>query len=331
MDTAYPYLHGLNLPIFSPSNYCKLSSTRHNKIVVIDNLFGFDDNYRNQWLDQINNTIEIVHEQFLLDKVKQQYSHITFHYDPFLHDDFYLQDKINIRKSDAYQKTTVDIQNLISCFNASGHVGRQILVSALFKMGLWNNGTCTKYFECWRDRIDGNISTLNSTEARFFRKFIIDDTGNSDLFYANCIGPPELTPTHNRIGNLVKLLPIMRSSFINLVSETVSTSSQPYFTEKFLFPIISGNLWVAYGQPMYHHYIHEAFGFKNYQLFDYTFDTITDPLKRLITLLSMIKKFQSLTKDDLMDLYLMEKNNIAFNQDHYFSGDYLHCLQKMSQ
>lgn len=323
------YLTKLNLPTVGPGQYHQLPTLRYKKFVLVDNLYGFDNNFRNQWLDQIDYDAEIFHEQFLLNEVKQQYPHITFRYDPLLHNDFYLKDRVNIRATDVYRIANLDIQHLISCFNATGHVGRQILVASLFKMGLWNNNTCTKYFNCWRDRIDGNIESLNSGEERFLRKFIIDDSGKSDQFYNDLIGTDKLMPTHNRFKNLPKLLPIIRSSFINLVSETVATSSQPYFTEKFLFPIVSGTLWLAYGQPMYHYYVEHAFGFKKYQIFDYAFDTIVDPLNRLITLLTMIKKFQVLTKDELMDLYLMEKDTIEFNRDHYFSDDYLKYLEKM--
>jgi hypothetical protein len=45
----------------------------------------------------------------------------------------------------------------------------------------------------------------------------------------------------------------------------------------------------------------------------------------------MISKFGTLSVDDWSDLYLIEQDNIEFNYDHYFSGDYLTCLTAYNQ
>jgi hypothetical protein len=35
-----------------------------------------------------------------------------------------------------------------------------------------------------------------------------------------------------------------------------------------------------------------------------------------------------MSKSDWADLYQIEKENIDFNHNHYFSGDYLKCLER---
>jgi len=70
--------------------------------------------------------------------------------------------------------------------------------------------------------------------------------------------------------------------------------------------------------------VEKFYGFKKYtKLFDYTFDTIENPIKRLLELMTMISKFQKLSYDDLYDLYLLELDTINYNYDHYFSRDYI--------
>jgi len=63
-------------------------------------------------------------------------------------------------------------------------------------------------------------------------------------------------------------------------------------------------------------------------LFDYQFDTIQNPVERLIELMCMISKFSTLSTHDWHDLYLIEQDTVEYNYDHYFSGDYLKWLNR---
>lgn len=44
--------------------------------------------------------------------------------------------------------------------------------------------------------------------------------------------------------------------------------------------------------------------------------------------MTMILKFSVLLVDDWHDLYLLQQNEIEYNYDHYFGGDYLKCLKQ---
>ena len=93
--------------------------------------------------------------------------------------------------------------------------------------------------------------------------------------------------------------------------------------------MISRGLFVAYAQPGYHAHLDDLYGFKPYtKLFDYSFDSIPNPVDRLINLLSMLSKFQNLKTYDWHDLHQLEIDTINYNYDHYFSGDYLQHIEK---
>jgi hypothetical protein len=109
----------------------------------------------------------------------------------------------------------------------------------------------------------------------------------------------------------------------------MATSYYPFVTEKFLYSIVTRGLFLSYAQPGWHDHIEKYYGFKKYtKLFDYRFDTIQNPVERLVELMTMISKFSVLSTDDWYDLYLLQLEEIEYNYDHYFSGDYLKCLKQ---
>jgi hypothetical protein len=130
-------------------------------------------------------------------------------------------------------------------------------------------------------------------------------------------------------ANIYNLENKLTNSFVHLVSETMSTSYYPFITEKFLYSIVTRGLFVTYGHPNWHGHVAEYYGFKKYnKIFDYSFDTVENPVERLVRLMEMVGKFSKLSTDDLNDLYLMEKDTIEYNYDHYFSEKYIDCLMK---
>ena len=108
----------------------------------------------------------------------------------------------------------------------------------------------------------------------------------------------------------------------------MATSYYPFVTEKFLYSVATRGLFLSYAQPGWHEHLEKYYGFKRYtKLFDYRFDTIENPIERLVELMSMISKFSVLSLDDWRDLYLLEQDTIEYNYDHYFSRRYLDTLK----
>jgi len=132
---------------------------------------------------------------------------------------------------------------------------------------------------------------------------------------------------YDHASNIYNLEDKLTQSFIHIVSETMATSYYPYVTEKSLYSIVTRGLFLAYAQPQWHAHLSTYYGFKQYnKIFDYSFDEIKNPVKRLIRLMEMISKFAHLSVDDWVDLYQMEMDAIEYNYDHYFSKRYIECL-----
>ena len=130
----------------------------------------------------------------------------------------------------------------------------------------------------------------------------------------------------NNIHNLQNKL---TQSFLHIVSETMATSYYPFVTEKFLYSIVTRGLFLTYAQPGWHAHIEKYHGFRLYtNLFDYRFDSIINPVERLIEIMTMIGKFSKLTINEWHDLYLLESESLEYNYDHYFSKNYLKSLKQ---
>ena len=56
-------------------------------------------------------------------------------------------------------------------------------------------------------------------------------------------------------------------------------------------------------------------------------DQIKNPVIRLVDLLSMLTKFEKLSKLDWHDLYLLEQDTLEYNYDWYRSRKYLEQLK----
>jgi hypothetical protein len=160
-------------------------------------------------------------------------------------------------------------------------------------------------------------------QHRLYRKFFITD---SEEFFQKIY-----SFGHERFDHATNIYTLenkITQSFIHLVSETIATSYQPFVTEKFLYSVVTRGLFLSYAQPGWHAHVEKYYGFKKYtKLFDYRFDTIQNPVERLVELISMISKFNTLSCHDWHDLYLLEQDTIEHNYNHYFSGDYLKFLK----
>jgi len=216
-----------------------------------------------------------------------------------------------------------EFKNFLCSFNGSDHVGRQLLSSIMDNFGLFDSRYSSKNFSYPESHIDGHFSNMDLTddEIRLYRKFFINSSEFLDTVFT--FGHVQ----YNHAQNIYNLEHKLTKSFIHIVSETLSTSYYPFITEKFVYSIVTRGLFVANGQPLWHEYLEDAYGFKLYdKIFDYSFDKIKNPIKRIIKMMEMLSKFSHLSIDDWNDLYLMEKDNIEYNYDHYFSKQYLKYL-----
>jgi len=297
-------------------------------IEIADHLGGFDSELRNPVLESLDsvakkrNTQGQVHLHMpLLPAVRKKYRNLVFtNSSPD-----YIWNTIN---QDVHQ-VSHNFSNFLCSFNGSSHVSRKMLTAILHRFGWFNDTTCSKNFSFTVDELDGHLQDYVGENTRFYRKFFFTDQDSEFFSKINSFG---YHIGHTRAlhrTNIATLKSRLSTSFLHIVSETMATSYHPFVTEKFLYSVATRGLFLAYAQPGWHEYLETCYGFKKYnQLFDYKFDSIQNPVHRLVELMSMISKFSMLSTADWHDLYLIERDTIEHNYHHYVSKEYLKCVEK---
>ena len=310
-----------------PYNEFNDLSTLPGEFVLGDHHGGFDpdlDNHLLRSLDQYAKSVgrryKIHIEQIYDKKITSQYKHlkIIFNFDSFAR----YCGWSSFQGYTEHPERTWD--GFICCFNGGPHVSRKLLAAVLQRFGWFNPATCSKNFTHDIDTLDGHITDLVGQDSRFYRKFFIAD--DSQGFFQTNYSFGHVKYHHDL--NIHRLEKPLASSFLHVVSESLSTSYYPFVTEKFLYSIVTRGLFLAYAQPGWHDHLDRYYKFKKYdKIFDYRFDSVVNPVERLVELMSMISKFSVLSPLDWHDLYLSEQDTVEYNYDHYFSGDYLKTLR----
>ena len=293
-------------------------------VTLFDHIGGFDINYYNELLYHLNNRSEkvIARSEYIFNNIiKKNYSNIEFIFDIKLHDEL-LGSLLNYNIH-----PEINFKNFVCSFNGTAHVSRQLLTAILNNQQLFDPAYSSKNFLYDDDWITGHLNylDLNKSEIESYNLFFKNGTEFNNKTYS--FG--HIRFDHGK--NIYNLENKLTQSFLHLVSETMATSYYPFFGEKFLYSVVTRGLFVSYANPYWHQHLERYYGFKKYdKIFNYDFDLIRNPVKRLVRLVEMISKFKALSVDDWRDLYLMEEETIEYNYDHYFSGNYLKSLGKYS-
>lgn len=284
-----------------------------------DHLGGFSNELDNLILSSLpNRQIRVTTEYVISKEIKQKYPHINFSFD------------LNTKKHILGGLTNYNIhpklnyKNFVCSFNGSPHVGRKLLVSILNRFGYFNPKFCSKNFSYSADTLDGHLTDYVNNNS-FYRTFFISPHSEEFFQTVNSFGHIR----YDHANNIYNLEHKLTESFLHIVSETMATSYYPFVTEKFLYSVVTRGLFLTYAQPGWHAHLEKYYGFKLYtKLFDYRFDNIQNPVERVVELITMLSKFSILSTDDWRDLYMLQQDEIEFNYDHYFSGNYLKTLQQ---
>lgn len=298
-----------------------------NKVMLEDHLMGFNQQFYNPVLGHLNdycaiNNIKITanYHQILDSKIQNLYSNLDFEFDLL---------PVRSRLWDPPLKYTrhpeLQYKNFVCSFNGSDHVSRKLLVAIMQRFGYFNSEYCSKNFVFTTDTLDGHVTDYMQDQDVLYRKFFISDSSSD--FFSTVISFKYTR--FNHLNNLYNLESKLTQSFLHIVSETMATSYVPFVTEKFLYSVVTRGLFLAYAQPGWHDHIEKYYGFKPYtKLFNYKFDSIQNPVERLVELMTMISKFSKLSAYDWHDLYLLESDTVEYNYNHYFSGGYATMLQQ---
>jgi hypothetical protein len=294
-------------------------------VCLVDHIGGFDAKKTNHILHILNQSPRcnrVIWHQLLDSSMTAMYPNLSIEFDADL------QNSLNLDFLHNYQvHPTQKFQNFLCSFNGSPHLSRKLLVAILHRMGWFDPITCSKNFQFSKDILDGHLEDfLDQQSHRFYRHFFLAKDSENFFQTVNSFGHVRFD--HN--SNIHNLEQKLTESFLHIVSETMATSYYPFVTEKFLYSIVTRGLFLAYAQPGWHDHLERYYGFQKYnKIFDYRFDEIQNPVKRLVEMMSMIAKFSMLSSDDWRDLYEMEINTIEHNYNHYFSGDYLKKLKNL--
>lgn len=313
MKIKYPYSE-----ILSNNSHC-LSR----QITLFDHLGGFRQDNTNQLFDilqQHGGTYDITWHQILDNTVAAKYPSLRLRFCSKLQENLNFKHFYNYR-----EQPEISYKHLVCSFNGTAHVSRKMLTAILARFGLYHSIYISKNFQYNQDEIDGHLlDYLDVEQHRLYRKFFLDDNMQNYFNSMNSFGHTQF----NHANNIYKLEHKLTATFVHVVSETLATSYCPFVTEKFLYSVITRGLFLAYAQPQWHDHVERYYGFRKYnKIFDYQFDTIQNPVERLIALMSMIAKFGLLSSDDWRDLYEMEVDTVEYNYDHYFSRGYLKTLE----
>jgi len=293
-----------------------------NSFVLVDHHYGYDKDLRNELFEKLDKRKHTIITHNITDeKVKKNYPHLHFKFSADM------QDKLNLCHFKNYKKHPgINYNNFVCSFNGTNHVSRHLLSSILENQGYFNPHYSSKNFAINEDKILGHLNNLDLTEneIELYDKFFksTDEFNNTIYSFGHV--------RFEHADNIYNLESKLTQSFVHIVSETMATSYHPFVTEKFLYSIVTRGLFVTYAQPGWHAHLEKYYGFKLYdKIFDYSFDSIQNPVKRLIKLIEMISKFSKLSVDDWRDLYfVLEKDTIEYNYNHYFSGDYIKWLKE---
>ena len=322
-DYQFPGLDIVNIQdpyteVFDSDQLKKLPSI----VGLGDHLGGIDEHYRNPVLDKLkkSNTVKTVLLCCYPDhQLQKSYASLDLRY---ARDE---QDRLLFSKFLQYQiHPELKYKTFLCSFNGSPHVSRKLLTAILHKFGWYNDQTVSKNFKFTVDVLDGHIAEYVPDETALYRKFFIGPNSEEFFNIQNSFGHDK----YRHEANIYNVDSAIASSFVHVISETMATSYHPFITEKFLYSVVTRGLFVAWAQPGWHKHLEKHYGFKLYKnLFDYEFDTIKNPIKRLVALMSMLAKFSKLTPAEWHDLYLLELDAIEYNYQHYFSQQYLDCLK----
>jgi hypothetical protein len=293
---------------------------------IIDHALGFDKNLQCEVLDQLHAQTDhrrTVATEYIVNKqIRDNYSKFDFVFDV---NAWYEENGIgNLQTFENSSKTNL---TAFACsFNHNPHVSRKLLTCAMHHYDFFDPETCSKSFTLQPYEVLGTLYDCVGDRAKWYNKFFVG-TQIPDFYVTRCVFGPVVSADHSR--NQQHLKSKIDKSFLHIVSETMATSYYPFVTEKFLYSVVQKGLFLAYAQPGWHRYVSYYYGFRSYnKIFNYDFDTIPNPVQRLIAMLDMIAKFKRLSLYDWQDLYQVEKENIEYNYNHFVSGEYLTCLQQ---
>lgn len=266
--------------------------------IIDDHFGGIDQDGRNVLLDSLPKG-STVYTEYVFDKtVKKQYPDLALRFAAYnAVVGKHIFDFVTYCQTN--HATTHTIENFVSCF-CKAQTGSKIwLLSKLNALGWLVPGCYSKHFEIpltvydgyYRDPIQNTEEFANAIEKIHFNGSTVDHK-----------------------SHIPHLVPVIQRCFVNIVPETQSMTRVPFWTEKFLYPTVAKSFWVALAGYHYHSFVQKTLGFKLFEIFDYSFDSIVNPDQRHAEMIAMLEPWAKMSQE--------QWHNIRSSQQHIFDHNY---------
>lgn len=121
-------------------------------------------------------------------------------------------------------------------------------------------------------------------------------------------------------SQVISALNEMMDSFVHVVTETCFWETKEHLTEKIFKPIVTKQPFILLGCANNLHYL-KKYGFKTFDSWwDESYDTISDPIKRIQAVVKILKQLSELSSSELESMlrgmnYILEHNfNLFYDQ-----------------
>lgn len=286
-----------------------------NEYITWDHLHGFDANYRSPTLDMFDSGV--VHTEYIFpEQVKKQYPDLDLRFDATM--------MIHNNHFDSYQYHIKSVPpkitaNFVSTFNKSRSDTKQNFLLICYANGWTNSEYCSKFFAISLGYAENFFASINRPPP-----LGLDDFCQTTWQF-------EMSGYGNAKFDLSTLGPKIQQSFIHIVTETIGNSAVPFPTEKLLLPIANQTLWIGYAPAGYHNYVEQNLGFKPYRYIDYDFDSVVDPVQRLLAIEQVLLELSNMTQQEQRALYDANQDIIEYNYQLIKSGEFIQNLKKHDQ
>lgn len=286
-----------------------------NTYIVDDHFGGFDANYRNELLDSLPSNSVVYTEYVLSPQTREQYPALSLRFSGYNA----LVGKHVFDFVDHCEHTqcnAVPLTNFISCFCRSETTGRIWLLSRLNELGWLTPGYYSKHFAL-PERVLNKVDCTTIVNDKNFAEQIVQIAYNGNTF--------------DHAAHIPHLVPVIAQCFINVVAETQSFTYEPFWTEKFLYPVAAKSVWIAMAGPNYHRFLEQQLGFRLFDIFDYSFDSIKDPEHRLSAMLDSVRPFATLSPSQWQDIKRSQQAVLDHNYHWLRSKHFVNRLAQLDQ
>lgn len=212
---------------------------------------------------------------------------------------FWLSQTYNIQHSNLEQPFVNDYNFCIVSLNNRPHIHRCLMMDLMSKYNLIDNNAISWHEAKYNSENFGNI--LTSVARGYNYKYWTPKVLTLDNQYVT-------------VGNQNLLPKEYWTSFCQLVIE--STVDVPFITEKTCMPLFYMKPFIVAASKGYHKVL-ERMGFKLYtELFDYSFDSISNDTQRFEAIATNLARINSLPKTELSLLRNEISDKLSFNKQH---------------